>query len=306
MKNQLFLFFFSLLIIGNINSQIPFAPLGTYYCHQTYCPPDYKYPFGFTVTEDTIIQGKYCTKIKEEIGISCDKDPYVHQDGYQVFVYDQALDTFHLVFDFSKKQGESWRIRLCPEWDFIEGVDSATVLVDNVTQTSVGNQPGVKMEIDLIFDSINWTIPLVIYEGIGGTGRTGSNILMLDDFLIAVDCGTKLYCFQTGGNPSVEYFDYPPCPCTMVPTDELINANNYFEIFPNPANAPIKLKYSLPEKIKNAKFITSDIYGKTHQIINIENKEGNITLNKLNAGQYFISLTIEEEIISTKRLIVLD
>lgn len=50
--------------------QKPFAPLGarwggTVQCSPAYwpCPPDYPYYYTFEVTEDTVIQGKYCTLI---------------------------------------------------------------------------------------------------------------------------------------------------------------------------------------------------------------------------------------------------
>ena len=81
--------------------------------------------------------------------------------------------------------------------------------------------------------------------------------------------------------------------------------NNFFEISPNPTNAPAILKYSLPQKSDIAEFIISGIYGKTLQIINVENKEGEIILDQLNTGQYFVLLKINGKIIGTKRLVIM-
>ena len=99
--------------------QKPFAPLGAKWggvvqCLPTFwpCPPSYPYNYSFEVTEDTVIQGKYCTLIYDRDWNFENEKTIIHQDGHQIYRYDRQAEDFKLVLDFSKDVGESWQIEV--------------------------------------------------------------------------------------------------------------------------------------------------------------------------------------------------
>ena len=111
-------FFLPLMLL----CQMPFTPLGAKWggridCTPTWapCEPEsYPYDYTFEVTEDTVIQGKYCTLISDKWDIDF-STTIVHQDGHKIYRYDREEEVFKLVLDFSKEVGESWQVEL-PQW----------------------------------------------------------------------------------------------------------------------------------------------------------------------------------------------
>ena len=120
-----FVFILAFVFSDYLFGQIPFAPIGARYMTQTYCPPYNSNPaFLYEITEDSIIQDKYCTKVASGYEFNCSNSYYIYSNNQEVYVYDDINQEFNLVYDFSKQEGESYRIKMC--YDYLN-TDSATV-----------------------------------------------------------------------------------------------------------------------------------------------------------------------------------
>jgi hypothetical protein len=173
--------------------QIPFVPLGASWggvvqCVPTWaqCGPGFPHYYTFEVTEDTVIQGKYCTLIKEQDWFTLDEKTIVHQDGHQVYRYDRETGAFKLALDFSKDAGESWLIEVPDFW-----YASATFTI------SVVEKEGPYRRV-----LINDLLELPLYEGFGGLYNNKRLLLGLEFFTsigywrrapCQILCGLKTY-----------------------------------------------------------------------------------------------------------------
>ena len=296
----LFLFSFNLL-----NGQIPFAPVGARYYTKQECPPyDASYTLQEVVEEDTI-QGKYCTKLESlfvnQIGQG--GEVFVHQDGYRVFIYNEELNTFHLVYDFSLIEGDAYRVYMNEEWF---DSDSATVEVLNVDTISIGNVQGVRQELKVTKDSATWWAPsfeVTIDEGIGGI-MYGNRLLTPFWTVYHMDCFIDDLCYWSPitGPVSLEGNSQPCIPTSI----DVKHENNYFSVFPNPSFGKAVIEYELPNNNKN---LTAHIFYSTGQLenqIKLENNFGKIEIESLPTGIYFISMTSDGRVVGSEKLIVVE
>ncbi|MBE9492339.1 MAG: T9SS type A sorting domain-containing protein [Bacteroidetes bacterium] len=88
--------------------------------------------------------------------------------------------------------------------------------------------------------------------------------------------------------------------------DELIKAVALSNVYPNPANRVAFIDYSLPEELFKAKLAVNNLLGATIMEIDLYAAENRIKINteELKNGIYFCSLKVNNQVISTKRLIV--
>ncbi len=303
MKALLFSFLF-LFSINLLNSQIPFAPVGAKHYIKTECPPSYSPSFSFiAVSADTVLQGKYCTEINQNAFFyNCSFSRLVHSDSQKVFVYDDVNEEFNLVYDFSKQEGESYRIKLC--YDLFEA-DSATVNILIAENINYGTIPAVKQRLEIVSDndSTGWfsSIEYEIYEGIGG--RWGNILLFHPTFGTTSHCSIETLCYWSEYTGSVGIV-WSHIPCIPNNTDEEYS-NNYFSISPNPSYASAQLKYDLPRHFKNAEILIFDSTGQLQYSFPIKDHVGKTTINNLPTGIYFIIMSSDGRPISSEKLIVL-
>lgn len=282
-------------------SQKPFAPLGAQWggvvqCSPTFwpCPPFYPYYYNFEVTEDTVIQGKYCTLINER---DWDWDNgyegfIVHQDGHQIYRYDRAAEDFKLVLDFSKEVGESWQIEVPDYW---AGTDTFTI---TVTEKN-GDFRKVSIGAD-------WQLftDLPLYEGFGGLAYN-KRLLVGDELFITVDpiIWDELTCYIDPVE-GLLYGSASGCEMTSTSNPELEKVK--FGLYPNPASSHILLECNHP-LIKAAEWNLSDALG---QIVKSRSllpgtESNSILIENLPNGIYFWKVQSEGRIIGAGKVIVI-
>ena len=278
--------------------QKPFAPLGAKWgglrqCSPTFwpCPPDYPYYHTFEVTEDTVIQGKYCTFIDDQdwdwdFG---DENSIIHQDGHQIYRYDRASKEFKLVLDFSKDIGESWQVE-APYW----GYDTLTITViekdgDYRKVAISGNSP--------IFSG------LPLYEGFGGLVQNKRLLLGYELFIIADPIvWDELTCYID----PVEGLLYGSASgCELSSTSIRDIDKSEFVVYPNPASTQIFLDCNYP-LTKATEWSLSDALGQEveSQSLAPGTALNSMTIDKLAKGIYFWKVQTQSEIIGIGKIIV--
>jgi len=84
------------------------------------------------------------------------------------------------------------------------------------------------------------------------------------------------------------------------------NLQNRIKIYPNPANHTVTIDYKFPYETNNALIEIYNIMG--HKVINqrLENNNGkiNINLSNLSNGLYFIIFVVNNNIVSTEKLLI--
>jgi hypothetical protein len=234
-------FFLSAMLPVLLYCQKPFTPLGakwggTTHCSPTFwpCPPEYPWYHNFTVTEDTIIQGKYCTLINENDWWSDNFNNYptiVHQDSQRIYRYDRDDETFKLVLDFSKEVGESWQIETPAFWT---GADTLTITVQERSD-----------DYRLISIEGGWSgFTLPLYEGFGGVIHN-KRLLLGPEFYIIVDpiIWDELTCYI---DPTEGLLFGNATGCTPNSISNKEWDNEAFVVYPNPASGHIVLRWSQP------------------------------------------------------------
>jgi len=93
---------------------------------------------------------------------------------------------------------------------------------------------------------------------------------------------------------------------TLVGINELLDDVVFSEAYPNPATNQVSFNYSLPSGINEAQVIIRDILGSTVATRLITNQEGKITMNteNLTNGMYFYSIIVNENIVSSRKLVI--
>lgn len=119
---------------------------------------------------------------------------------------------------------------------------------------------------------------------------------------------TIKYCFfdQQNINDSICYIAVYTASPTGVETDFIVDANVISNAFPNPASHTTKLKYSVKSTAGAARLEIHNMLGAAIKTIELKEKYGTIEipLEQLQAGIYFYSLKVDNNIVSTKKLTV--
>ncbi len=308
MKTILF-FLLVAFAVNSLESQIPFAPIGAKYYTKSECPPyGGPPPILWGITVDSVIQGKYCTQISSgftnQLGYLNDGNAFVHSDGYQVFIYDESAEVFHLVYDFAKEKGESYRIKL-DEYSF--KTDSATVVVDDVLDIDYNNHPAVRQKLTVTSDndSTSWwdDFSVDIYEGIGGLN--GNRLLIPQWVLIHTHCYTQDLCYYsplTGAVPLLGNGSQPCEPVTVRDEQFL----SYFQISPNPSHGALSVQYDFPVKYQDVSVHIFDNTGKRIRMVKLEYLTGVMNIPELTSGIYSVAIVSEGQMLGAKKAVVLE
>lgn len=308
MKTILF-FLLLALAVNSLNSQIPFAPIGAKYYTKTECPPfGGPPPILWEITVDSVIQGKDCTQINSgftnQLGTLNDGNAFVHSDGYKVFIYDGSAEVFHLVYDFAKEKGESYRIKL-DEYTF--NTDSATVVVDDVLDIDYNNHPAVlqKLTVTSDNDSTGWwdDFTVDIYEGIGGL--YGNRLLIPQWILITTDCFTQDLCYYSPLTGAVSLLgnDSQPCEPVAVRDEQFLS---YFQISPNPSYGALFVQYDFPVNFHDVSVHLFDNTGRRSRTVKLDNQAGEISFSDLPSGVYAVAIVSEGQMLGAKKAVVLE
>lgn len=89
--------------------------------------------------------------------------------------------------------------------------------------------------------------------------------------------------------------------------DELANGGGEIsDLYPNPANSMLSVKYDVNKVSETGKIIFYDMLGKPVKEVTFNDKHGIAKINvvDMNAGVYFYSFVVDDKIISTKKLVI--
>ncbi len=281
--------------------QKPFAPLGAKWggivqCSPTFwpCPPDYPYYYAYEVTEDTVIQGKYCTLIRDRDWNweFQNEKTIIHQDGYQIYRYDRLDEDFKLVLDFSKDVGESWQIEVPEEW---AGTDTFTITVtekvDDFRQVSVSGDAPLFTDLPL-------------YEGYGGLAHN-KRLLLGFEFFIIVDpiIWDELTCYI---DPDEGLLFGNATGCEPTSTTDRKSEKVIFNVYPNPASTFIELECNFP-LTKPTEWSLSNTLGQIikSQALTPNTRPQSMLIENLANGIYFWKVHSEGKIIGTGEVMVI-
>lgn len=301
MKSTTTLLLFVLSATVQLYGQQPlFAPLGAVWHYDQFnCPgvPVPVEPVQIRVTEDTIINGKYCTKLENygcHSNASCNDYVYVHQDGSKVFVYEPMFNDFQMLFDFSMQEGDSYTYILCKEtWD----TDTVTIHVEFASADPVGEMqfrivPNQPTSWDEMYGGI--------VKGVGGTEFY--NRLLFDEFYcqnITFDCPLfSFVCYETPDS-----INYPAGCFVSAVEEEAFDAAVY--VNPNPAAS--KVTVSLPSTLpKPGTWLLYDQIGRevlTEQLP-AGAVEHAINIGNIPPGLYFWRAMSEGALIGSGKLVL--
>lgn len=87
------------------------------------------------VIGDTMINATWCKHIEADSSCLMSGSIYTYSSGDSVFVYDQLLDSFQLIYDFSTQAGDSWSFLILQDTTMIP--DTFTVFIDSATSITI-------------------------------------------------------------------------------------------------------------------------------------------------------------------------
>jgi hypothetical protein len=294
--------FFLMAICSISFAQQPmFAPLGAAWHYVMYgCPGQpTPLPVALTVTEDTIINGKYCTILYNGgcSNASCNDIAYVHQDGSKVFVYEPLFNDFQMLYDFSLQAGDAYTYILCEEkW----GVDTVTIHVDFADSDPTG-----AMHLRVVPNHPTWwdETSVEIIKGVGGLYFF--NRLLFDEVScahITIDCPiySALICYETPD--SINY----PAGCFVSAVGEASLNDEPFKIYPQPASDYLEIEL-IPQLRTNPGFFRMlDVEGRMMKDWPVlsPSKIMHLPVRDLPAGIYYLQYFTKNEIRTVKRFVV--
>lgn len=291
-------FFISSALLG----QVPFCALGAEWGGYVQCSPAWfpcapGYPFSYTakVTEDTIIQGKYCTIIPEQDWWATSgplPNLIVHQDGHQIYRYDRDSADFKLVMDFEKNVGESWQIEVPKFWT---GND-----IDTLTVT-VTEKDGPLRRVNIN----EWVDNILLYEGFGGV-NPNCRMFISPSFFYVSDpfVWDELTCYSDPVE-GLLYGSSTGCMPTSTSGSKL--KETAFRVFPNPASTQINIAGSPPlHASETTEWILVDAAGKEVQreLLSSGSTESIVRLDDLPEGIYFWKIMVKHQSVETGKLLI--
>ena len=205
----------------------------------------------------------------------------------KVYIYNETLGSFNILYDFSAGIGETWTI-VPPN-----PLDSFTVIVDSV-YTRIINEESYLVQL------INTVEPYSTYALVGEVIRGIGNVYFLYPLHSTCDPWPgPIRCYDN--TETIIRFDTIPCDTTYQYYD-LVNSykyNNFIEIFPNPATSfiTINIKEGIP--IEKA-IIYNHLGQKALVAVPVNNT---VDVSKLKPGIYFIEVATNESRIRTKMVI---
>ncbi len=184
---------------------------------------------------DTVIQNKPC-KVLTRNELTCDYMPnkaYIHQDYKRVFFYSEKRDSFYLLYDFAKGEGESYRVGYF-DWNNNNpntGINNLYYTVDSVATVELDGE-------EFIAQFIHETTDLsprqrIIIPRIGNLQSLFEEDERLCDDILT----TQLRCYSDN-EISIHITADEHC----IPPSNISTTNiNDIRFFPNPVNHSFQL-----------------------------------------------------------------
>ncbi len=274
--------------------QLPFAPLGAVWGFHYECAtnPVMQSDYNFTVTEDTVIQGKYCTRLRDDEWVCAPGAPtYVHYEDGKVYLYDVEQEEFQLIIDYTKQVDESWRIKLCP---FFE-TDSATV------QVLISD--GYYRKVYITGDTGWLDHDYELYEGVGAV--KGYPLLFNSDDFISHEppCWTHTTCYL---DPDLGILFGGINGSCFVSSDEPFHpASTYLNLFPNPAKDYLQVQLNSRQTGNDRSYRIVNAEGKVMKEFTAKGTDATYILPVLDwaGGAYYLQYLENEQVLQTQQFI---
>ncbi|MEN9700610.1 MAG: hypothetical protein RLZZ301_1808, partial [Bacteroidota bacterium] len=254
------------------------------------------YVFGFpgsvvedylslTASGDTTIDGHLCTKLQLNQTPGCLDNQAVKFTYYSndtVYFYDQVLNTYQTLYNFSAAVNDSWDIRVPDNF----GEDTISVRIDSV---DIVNINGIDLKRQFVTYSTHFTdiqdfdYQSVVIERIGDLHYL-FNLNPEWSYTCDASFIAGLRCFEDANTSQFSTGISPSCThIAFAGTNEL--ATPQLTIFPNPSSDYLEI--SNPEK----SVFTYQLFNLSGQLIQQGSTTDTIDLTAVKTGFYTISLT---------------
>jgi hypothetical protein len=238
----------------------------------------------FEAALDTVIEGKNCTKITQQVSFSNGRPnvEFLYFENDTVFFYDTNFVEFQVLYDFNADVGDSWNIKFKDNYPLPGDLDTIKVTVDSTDYIT---------ENSIVLKRLYVTYEMLVEAGFGDYNgiiveRFGDlngmfNFSCYDALIVDGIYADGLRCYED------DLFGHYEAPgvnghCAFVSAlDE--ESSHEIEIFPNPVLD--KLNISAASNLFR-------IYSVDGKLI-LEDKVNATELNLafLNSGIYFLELT---------------
>jgi hypothetical protein len=272
------------------------APVGTkwYYTNVVWWggPVTYQ-PNIIECVGDTIINSRACRIIQGNCNCSFSSGRnYMYSENDKIFLFNDTLNKFHVLYDFTKGTGETWTVvpPICS--------DSFKVIVDSIyTRVILGHSYSIQHVRNYDVGMINWEFYGEVVRGIGNI-----SYCLFPPFATCDPYTGPLRCFESPD--TLIKFDTFPCDTTITALSINENKiNNAMGISPNPFTTSTQI--TLDNTYHNISLAVYDIQGKL--MLQSQYKDcSQIQLNRdgLNNGMYFLKLILDERWVETGKIVV--
>jgi len=302
MKRKLFgLIMLATLNFTSLNGQ-EWLPIGTSWKYKNFNWFSPNSINNYEIVDEIEIKGKICSVI-EKSHTSCDNRPiveYIYKKENKLFYFEESQDTFNLLYDFSLKEGDIFRI---PLWESISSdvalEDSIIYKVDSISEINMGGSKlkhffissGFYHNESLYFESLNPTL---------NSSQIIENIGSLTNFFLRVENGSchgthtsGLRCFSTSEYGLINFTDNEDCDSLIVSIKQETYLNE-IKVFPTITSSQIQIEIV---ESKDFNWYVTDLFGKIKIrgiFFNSKNNSKQIDLSNLNPSVYFLVLINDE------------
>ena len=288
-------------------SQIAWSPVGAKF-HYTYWYDDFMSIkteiMEVEVVGDTVIQGKSCRIFQQNSGIigwnwGCGGNQYLYEESGRVYFFDDANQSFQLLYDFTKEAGEFWEVPLCENLCY--SFQNLTVRVDSVSFTEL-NGTMIKTQHVSFLDGSG--IPFGNDRVYGGL-CSATQMFFVREKCTTADIGfLNLRCFDS---PVDGLFNFVGEDCDVINSVTQGFGRNFgFIISPNPASDFVRFQF--PDILRGKKFncIIFSLDGRTKKMLGSFSSENDQPqyIGDLRPGDYLIQVRFEDGMNATKKIVV--
>ncbi|MCO6488167.1 MAG: T9SS type A sorting domain-containing protein [Phaeodactylibacter sp.] len=290
-------------------TQVEWAPTGTKYYYTYWWDDGISYNTDVIEVEvvgDTLIQGKNCRVFQQNSGIigwnwGCAGSQYMYEEDGRAYFYNDANQSFGLLYDFTKTAGESWKVPVCGN-EFCKGLDTLIVAVDSVTYTE---QNGLQIRTQHVRLSSGPDGAALgngkVYENIGSATR----MYFVEGFCVTAEAGIlNLRCFES---PGAGIFNFVGEACDRInAVQEIALGNIQLLFYPNPAVGFLNFRLRGPQNLQGCVFRIVNAKGELVESFRTNQSETHYvqTVSNWASGLYFVQCMRNGKVIASGKFAV--
>ncbi len=166
----------------------PWAPIGAEWYYGCVTWQEYPSYTHYEVTKDTLINGKLCSLLQSKA-----KNEYMYEEKQKVYYYFQ--DSFHVIYDFSAKVGDTVLISFKTKTDAKEdSVVPRYCLIDSIN-TIFNNGISLRKSYTTILDTAPWNYATMQYNYIERIGNE-QDLIYIVGVPYVPEAVPKLRCYN--------------------------------------------------------------------------------------------------------------